>query len=203
MISSAVPEAIAGWPLAARLADSTLVPNTWRVLLVADGTEEQVAEAMREELAALVDLSVFHLRVQGVEDLVAAAGRDPGEVLVVSGLSGFDEHAWRAVDVNRSRLERVAPTLLVISESGARRLPTSAPNLWSWIGDGVWRYERESGLGDTAREQRLSELRRHFGFDDEELLRRAREGELPGEPEIAEWLVLLGEGRWIPSADPS
>lgn len=198
-MSLADPEPISGWPLAARLADSAALPNVWRLLIVADGIEEQVAESMRDELASLVDAPVVHERILGADDVIAAAARHHENLLVLSGLSRLDAAGWRDLDVNRSRLERLAPTLLVVSSAAARTMPTSAPNLWSWIGDGVWRYEPEGGLSDRAREQRLDELRRHFRFDDEELLRRARAGQLPKDPEIAEWLVLLGEGQWIPS----
>ena len=202
MRSAAAPAAIAAWPLAARLADIGALPNVWRILVVDDGQEELAAEGMREELASLTELRVTHRRVRNAEELLEVCASAPDELLVLSGLSQLDEHDWRAVDVNRSRLERTAPTLLVASSRAAGTLPTLAPNLWSWIGDGVWRYEPEDGLPISAREQRLAELRRHFEFGDDELLRRARSGELPAEPDIAEWLVLLGAGELIPSEKP-
>lgn len=202
MNSAAEPEMIAAWPLAARLADVSALPNVWRILVVAEGLEESAAEGMREELASLTELRVTHARVENAEALIEVCARDPDGLLVISGLSHLDEHDWRAVDVNRSRLERAAPTLLVASRRAASKLPTLAPNLWSWIGDGVWRYEPEDGLPRSAREQRLAELHRHFGFGDDELLRRARSGEIPAEPDIAEWLVLLGAGELIPSEKP-
>lgn len=193
------PESIAAWPLAARLADIGLLPNIWRVLVVARGAEESAADDICEEVSSLTDLRVIRRHIRTAQDLIDECARSSEDMLIVSGLADLDEHDWRALDVNRSRLERSAPTLLVVGKQAVGRMPTLAPNLWSWIGDGIWGYDPQDGLDDIAREQRLAELRRHFGLTDEELLLRARAGELPPEPDIAEWLVLLGAGELIPS----
>ena len=192
-----LPDKLAAWALAARLSDVESL-QTWRVLIVRTGAEEEVSEHMRELLASLSDAPVTHHRVSSVEDLIHAATRDPHELLVLSGLDGFDEPMWRALDINRSRVLRDAPTLLVVAEGVVANMPALAPNLWSFIGDAVWRYDPDIGLTSAERELRLAELRQHFGFDDAELLRRAAAGQLHGEPDIAEWLVLIGEGTRIP-----
>lgn len=76
-------------------------------------------------------------------------------------------------------------------------MATLAPNLWSWVSSDVWTYEAETDLDTDARDQRLVELRRHFGFSDDELIRHALSRSLPQEPGIAEWLVLLGQGALL------
>jgi|GEM_PF-801057 len=196
------PTSIAAWPLAARLANVELFPNAWHVLVVDAGREKCAAEALVDELGALLEGTVSRQHVMSAQALVDATQVDATQVdrhgiLVVDGLTAFDDDAWRTLDIYRSRLERAAPTLLVVSNQSVVNMPTLAPNLWSWIGDSVWAFEPEDGITSGAREQRLSKLRRHFGFDDAELVRRAREESLPPEPDIAEWLVLIGQGSLI------
>ncbi|MBL9106146.1 MAG: hypothetical protein JNL82_34810 [Myxococcales bacterium] len=194
----ALPETISAWPLAARLVDIGAMSNAWFLVVVAEGTDEHSATELHEEIVGLTDHRIDRIHVSTAEELITTCAENSEDILVLTGLSTFDEHAWRAVDVNRSRLERVAPTLLIINSTAVHRMPILAPNLWSWIGDGVWRYGAEDRLTSSVREQRLAELRRHFGFDDAELEERARAGRLPAEPDIAEWLVLLGLGELIP-----
>ena len=42
--------------------------------------------------------------------------------------------------------------------------------------------------------ERLESLRQWSGMTDEEVITRAEQGTLPGDPPYAEWLVLLGRG---------
>lgn len=191
MTSPADPTKITPWPLAARLASAAVLPNEWRVLIVPAGQESVIALDLIEELRSLVDLTVEHLVAHSASDLLNLADRN--ELLVVTGLEHLDEPAWRVVDIGRSRLTRDPPTLLIIADREAERIVRLAPNFWSWVSSAVWTFEPEGGLTDVARDQRLAELRRHYGFDDTELLRRARASEIPLEPDFAEWLLLLGE----------
>ena len=200
MIPQWEPVTITEWPLAARLADVESLP-TWRVLIVLADQESTVVEDIVETLQSLSDRPVRHCRIYSSEQLVDAAEAPRDDLLVVSGLSSLDAAFWSAVDMKRSRLERDAPALLVLTADAVARLPQLAPHLWSFIGDAVWRFTPEFGLGEAARAQRLAELRRHFGFDDAEMLRRADTGILPHEPEIAEWLVLIGKGARIPRGE--
>lgn len=198
MIASIAPASIAAWPLAARLANVEVFPNAWHVLVVDPGREEDAAEAVADELGVLLDVNISRRSVTSTESLVAATQIDQHEVLVVHGLDAFDDNAWRELDIYRSRLERAAPTLLIVSRESVDAIPSLAPNLWSWIGDSVWLLKTtEDEPTPDEREERLTELRRHFGFSDAELVRRALDGLLPPEPDIAEWLVLLGQGSLI------
>ena len=46
--------------------------------------------------------------------------------------------------------------------------------------------------------ERLEALRSHYGLTDEQVLERAQAKTLDWEPQVAEWLVLLGRGDLIP-----
>ncbi|MCP5118174.1 MAG: hypothetical protein GY953_45755 [bacterium] len=46
-------------------------------------------------------------------------------------------------------------------------------------------------------EQRLAQLRNHYHLSDEDVVQRATDRSLSGEPEFAECLVLLGKGDLI------
>lgn len=188
--------AIETWPLSARLAnDPSSTP--WAVLAVPAEHIEAMAAAAAEHLESLLDVPVRLVHMASVQDLLDAVQEHPQEALVLLDVEGLSPEAWRRVDGNRSRLARDYPALLVLEESRVPKMLEHAPNLWSWIASSVWRGLPEGGLSNEQREQRLAVLREHFGFGDGELVRRAQAGTLPPEPDIAEWLVLIGEGRQV------
>ncbi len=127
---------------------------------------------------------------------VQAAG---DRTLVLGGLEGFKAEDWQHVDLLRSRLARGGSTILILSHSAASRFFESAPNLSSWLGSTVWRADLGADvLSPVETEQRLIALRESTGLTDEQVLARAERGELPGDPEFAEWLILLGRGDLVP-----
>jgi hypothetical protein len=77
-----------------------------------------------------------------------AAGNAP---VVVSGLSELPEEEWRHLDQLRSRLQRDARTVLVLSPQAARLMMRAAPNLSSWIGPPLWYLETadDANKGDA------------------------------------------------------
>jgi hypothetical protein len=179
------------WPLAAMLANDP-ASTPWAVLVVSPERVDAEAADAAETLASLLDEPVERVPAATPEDLLRVARQHAKSALVLHGLDALSPEAWRRVDANRSRLERTLPALLVLGEPAAERMRVHAPNLWSWVASAVWRGVPEEGLGDDQRAQRLGALREHFGFDDDELVRRAEGGALPPEPDIAEWLVLIG-----------
>jgi len=189
--------AIAAWPLAARIASTPSV-NEWIVLVAPSGSVEAIAADLADQLESLVEMKVERLEVSSVDDLMKVIETHDESQLVLHGLDGLRPEDWRRVDMYRSRLARQPPIVLVLSDEAVRLLSWYAPNLRSWVGGSVFRVEPEEGLSEERREQRLTALREHFGFDDAELERRARAGALPPEPDIAEWLVLIGRGDLIP-----
>lgn len=92
--------------------------------------------------------------------------------------------------------------VLVLSEQGAQRMFRAAPNLTSWIGAATWSFDDTiPTLSAEEREQRLEALRAWSSLTDTEVIEQAERGELPGDPEYAEWLVLLDRGDLISPRD--
>ena len=117
----------------------------------------------------------------------------PDAILIVCGLERFDEAEWRHLDLLRSRLVRRQAVALVLSESSLGKLNRAAPNLASWIGGSAWSIDLDSdALDETERRARLAALREWSGLSDSEVIQKAENANLPGDPEYLEWLVLLG-----------
>lgn len=188
---------IVPWTLAATLAAAP-AENPWSLLIVDSDLIEQQAADLKDQLESLLDdVQVDLVHARSASDAVEASIRRAGSALVLVGLEDMDPAAWRRLDAARSRLQRSLPAVMVLAEPGARLALEQAPNLWSWLAGHVWHGVPEEGLSDEQRKQRLSVLREHYGFDDAELVRRAEAGTLAAEPDLAEWLVLIGKGRLI------
>lgn len=80
-MTKAIARSIEAWPLAAR--DAGIFghsPNSWRVVVTAEGREAAAAEAMLLELRSLIDDPVEHVAVHTAQDLIQAIGRAPSGV---------------------------------------------------------------------------------------------------------------------------
>ncbi|MDI3283675.1 hypothetical protein [Polyangium sp. 15x6] len=192
---------IAIWPLAARLA-STPTMNEWVVLATASGTVDAAAAEMTAQLQSLFEGPVERRRITSLSELMKVIGEHGDRMLVLHGLDEFGPRDLRQVDMYRSRLIREQPTVLVLAEPVVALFPEHAPNFWSWVRASTFRAILEDTLPEEDREQRLAAMREHFGFNDEELVRRALDGSLPDEPDIAEWLVLIGRGELVGRRGP-
>lgn len=191
------PLTVATWPLAARLADVAGMTNVWQLLVVPEGRQTDLAETLAHELAALTERAVIHCAARTAVEFEEIARRDLDAALVIAVSPDFGDDEWRAIDMARTRLERNGQTVLILTANSVGRLPSLAPNLWSWISDGVWTYAHEGGLRAEERIQRLNSLRDYFKFDDVGLVRRVESGDLVVDADIAEWLVLLGRGDML------
>ena len=184
------------WPLVARLANDSF-SSRWAVLGVPSDQIETTAAQVSEQLASLLDAPIKLVRLDSAQSLLDAVQAHPDHALVLVDVDGLSPVAWRNIDANRSRLARDLPALIVLEETRVPTMLEHAPNLWSWIAGSAWRGVADRGLSDEQRALRLTALREHFGFSDEELVLRAEAGTLPAEPDIAEWLVLIGKGHLI------
>ncbi len=87
--------------------------------------------------------------------------------------------------------------MLVVAEQSIQRMFRNAPNL-SWIGAAVWSFDDTiPTLSAEEKEARLEALRSWSGLSDAEVIERAEQDVLPGDPEYAEWLVLLDRGDLV------
>jgi hypothetical protein len=168
----------------------------WTTLVVEPGSQVAIAaEELAHEMESLGDVTVE--RVPGARDSLdlierVASARGP---LVVAGLDTWEPSEWAHLDQLRSRLARDERTALVVSRPSFEAIMGHAPNFSSWLGASVWSYKpHASELTDDERERRLEALRAWSKLTDADVLARAESGELPPEPEYAEWLVLLRRG---------
>ena len=187
---------ITPWTFAASLAAAPEA-SPWSLVAVPGDQLEPSAGGVVDQLASLLDVPAELVRVTSPQEIVVAAKQRNASALVIIGLDAFDSAAWRQLDAHRSDLARDLPAVMVIGEPHVHAVLEQAPNLWSWLAGSAWLLTPEQGLRADQREQRLAALREHFGFGDEELVRRAQGRTLGTEPDLAEWLVLIGQGHLI------
>jgi hypothetical protein len=177
-------------------------PNAW-VVAVAD--RPSVASSLRAEMEQLrgpEERPPVVVTIGSVGALFKAVHAHPRGTMIVIGAAVFSVDDWRSLDANRSRLMRNDITVLILDEASAARLENVAPNLASWIGGRVWRLADDAAapvLSPGEIEQRLAALRAWAGRRDAEVIQLAEAGQLPGDPEYAEWLTLLGRGELLGS----
>ncbi|TMQ04605.1 MAG: hypothetical protein E6J90_51030 [Deltaproteobacteria bacterium] len=193
--------AIALDELAFRIVESA-EPNAWLVVVT---DRPSVASSLRDEIERLRgpdEESPVVMTIASVGDLFKAVHAHPRGTMIVIGAAMFSVDHWRSLDANRTRLMRNDITILILDEVSAGRLEDVAPNLASWIGGRVWRLAAETAapvLSPSEIEQRLAALRSWAGRGDAEVIHLAEAGQLPHDPEYAEWLTLLGRGDLLVS----
>jgi hypothetical protein len=83
-------------------------------------------------------------RVEAPADARALSARlreTDADPVIVSGLDGLTDNAWRQLDRLRDRFRREGLTVLVLSPPSAERLSRHAPNLASLFGAGFFTWE--------------------------------------------------------------
>jgi hypothetical protein len=187
--------------LAFRVIESA-EPNAW---MVAVADRPSVASSLRAEIERLSgpkDTPPLVVTIDSAGALFEAAHAHPSGTMIVIGAAMFSVDDWRSLDSNRSRLMRDDLTVLILDEPSAGRLENVAPNLASWVGGRVWQLAGDAAvpvLSPSEIEQRLAALRAWAGRRDAEVIQLAEAGQLPRDPEYAEWLTLLGRGDLLVS----
>lgn len=164
------------------------------MVLLVDGDREAVADDLIEDLE-IDDITVLKVHAADADAVIAQLTSHPDAIILFL----LDDNAadlWRSLDAHRSRLARQRPFVFLITPRQGDELGRHGPNLWSWIGGATWRHVARV-LSPSDREERLRRLRDHFHLDDATLVERAAQGTAPADPEIAEWLFLLGRGDLI------
>lgn len=119
------------------------------------------------------------------------------EEVVLIAAQSYAEADWRRLDRRRSSLGRAGVMVFFTTPSSFEDLMRAAPNLASWLGGFVFARKDESARVAEQREQRLAALRAWSGKTDDEVIQAAEGGDLPRDPEYAEWIVLLGRGALL------
>jgi hypothetical protein len=128
------------------------------------------------------------------EGLVQQLGSEQSRaVVLVYGLESWTDEQFRSLDINRSRLEMGQFLILKIDSENAGRFLSSAPNLRSYFASNIFVAEPDaSNITAEAIQGRLSQLRSFYRMTDDELISKLSQQELTLDPEIIEWLVLIG-----------
>jgi hypothetical protein len=179
----------------------SLQPRTagWSALIASPGRAKTVAKELLEELE-LDGVKATLIEAPDAAQLVVSLARQHENVVVIHGLDDYQDTDWRILDVDRTKLERQRATILVLDTEALDGLVRKASHLASWLRH-TWELDEQAGkLTEEEREGRLQALRAWTNKSDDEVLALAMRGELPGEPEFAEWLVLLGKGSLLGSA---
>jgi hypothetical protein len=170
-------------------------PHSWLAILSPPGDPTAACAALSTELESLLQIPVRVVPVKGssFETLREQLHQPEDDGVILFAGPDLEVGEWSSLDTMRSALERTGPVVLWISPDAVSQLTESAPNIRSFIGSGVFVAGPEPGImTDDERESRLQELRQHYQLSDQEIVRRAEAHELPPDPHIVEWLVLLG-----------
>ncbi|HEX8112037.1 MAG TPA: hypothetical protein VF516_30100, partial [Kofleriaceae bacterium] len=173
------------------------------VVVVTD--QPSVASSLRAEIERLrspEEAPPVVVTIDSAGALFRAVHAHPRGTTIVIGAAVFSVDDWRSLDANRTRLMRGDVTILILDDDSAGRLENLAPNLASWVGGRVWRLADGSAapvLSPGEINQRLTALRAWSGRGDAEVIQLAEAGQLPRDPEYAEWLTLLGRGDLLGS----
>jgi hypothetical protein len=191
-MTNTLPPAIAPSSFSLR-AVSRSGSGDW-MLLVVDVQSDQALDEIVENVRAFDgQVSVSDLTgrsIPEVIDTIASCAR--GTVLLIHGLDRLSDEDWHHIDLLRSRLIGAGTIILLVSLMTAGRISRRAPNLSSWIGGAVWTLNPTAdSVSDAERIERLKALRRWSKMTDAQIIRRAKDGSLPDDPEYTEWLILL------------
>ena len=182
--------------LALRAADR-VGTNGWLAAISPDFGDANVASQLVEEIEGLGDAAVAAAPASSPDGLPAELSGRPEPILVLSGMDGWTVSDWRRLDVLRDALPRTHVVMLVLSANAWSHLTSEAPHLASWV-SGAWAVDTEGQrLSEEDRAMRLVALREQYGWEDEAVVAMATAGTLPAEPDLAEWLVLLGRGDLV------
>jgi hypothetical protein len=187
--------------LAFRVIESAEL-NAWVVAVAAGPSVAPSLCAEIERLRSPEEARPVVVTLDSAGALFQAVHAHPRGTLIATGAAAFSVDDWRSLDANRTRLMRNDTTILILDEAGAGCLENFAPNLASWVGGRVWRLADDAAapvLSPGEIDQRLAALRAWAGRADAEVIRLAEAGQLPRDPEYAEWLTLLGRGDLLGS----
>jgi len=184
--------------IAGRISSRPLTGG-WLVACTDADRERVIANEIAESLDSMdTESSILHV-TRYFEILTRV--RRPG-IKIVYGLKALSEEDWGRIDLHRSRFCHDGIVVLVVDLETAEKMVINAPFLTSWIGPSMWEIDETiPTFSEEEIEERLAALRDWFKKSDAEVIALAEARQLPGDPNYAEWLVLLGRGDLIPTEE--
>lgn len=182
-------------------AVSTAGTGQWYALIVQD---ERTVAAVASDVTAEINLTLDEGQTADSLDMGAALSdavqqvvSSTQPVLVLSGFESLSDADWVSLNFLRSRLLGDHTLVFVMGISALLKLQQRAPDLDSLLSGSTWQLDTQADtLSTQDREERLQALRDGLGLTDAQVLAQA-EAELPSDPRLAEWLVLLGKGELL------
>lgn len=168
--------------------------NAWFGVVVADAQQHEVVHRLTETLGSIAEIPVRSFCAPEAKDLVKEVAQEQEVVILVWDLEALLPTDWQWLDEARSRLAHRSAVVLILTKNAAERLILHAPNLANWVGS-IYRVKLDASSASRDEVQaRIAALSAHYGFSSADLIERATRHDLPADPEMAEWLVLLGRG---------
>ncbi|HEX3759044.1 MAG TPA: hypothetical protein VHW23_10075 [Kofleriaceae bacterium] len=164
---------------------------TYAAYVIPAGHAADAIEELRDELGSFPGIAVAVLRPASCAELLRELAGTTADAILIDA-ARFARPEWLQLDRRRSALARAAVLVFATTPDGFGELMQAAPNFASWIGALAFAYEDPARQQSELRARRLEALRAWAGKSDDDVVREAREGRLPADPEYAEWLVLLG-----------
>jgi len=183
-----------------RVIDLQPPGETGFCFLIASSSSADLARDLQNELASQVSSTFGFIEARSLTavELAQRLREQTNTVVLIDGFEGWSNDQFASLDVNRSRLETGAFLLFKTDLRTLGRFFEHAPNLRSFIGANLFITTPDpASMSPQEIADRLNQLRTYYGFTDQELLVRARDGSLPAEPHFAEWLVLLGSNEFV------
>jgi hypothetical protein len=174
--------------------------SSWLAVLIPSTNSEIALDGLRADLSSLLQKPTRVLSLEGgtFEQLRADMHQPTDDIVILTTRGDLGQDQWRAFDLMRSALERRGPVILCISADVFFGFSEFAPNIRSFIGPSIFIAASEGSIMTEAEIQtRVQEFTLHYGYGNEELIRRAMSNELPSEPQFVEWLVLIGRGDLV------
>lgn len=177
-----------------------LEEQAWYLLDIGSTSDLSIA---RELADALEGGSLLHVTLApaGARALVAPHPMaDLGAVLICVSRTdppgSWDDDAFVELDRLRSRVRERWPRLVWLADAeGIRRMVHCAPHFHAFFElAGRW---SDGTMSPAEVDRHLDQLRRRYGTTDDEVLERAKRGELPQDADHHAWLILLGRADLI------
>jgi hypothetical protein len=170
----------------------------WFILAIPSGVDMRTAaDEVANEIALMGDVAALVSEPKTSGELAEIAKAAGGKVVIFTNLDRFTVADWAELDYLRGAGLQGRRVLIVKPET-VNAIVNAAPNLASWLEGSIWILDPEAQtLKGENLEKRLASLRSHYKMTDNEVLERAKKGNLPEGPDFVEWLVLLDRGDLI------
>lgn len=172
--------------------------SAWYLMCGPQDRLHEIADELCSE-AALQGIASDRVPVAPVETLAERLRGVTAPLIVLEMESVAPDAVGHALEDLRSQLPLRKQFVLVLTSQDAGEVQRVAPHFASFIEEIESFAEDEIPVTSEAEvAHRLSFLQTSTGLSNEVVVALAIDGNLPSDPEYAEWLVMLGRGDLVP-----